>query len=265
MRKDFASPDLEASSQSHRTTGWLLVGHGTRDPAGIGEFLATVELVRSRADGIAVEPCFLEFARPTIAEGFRSLAQAGARHIVVVPVLLFSAGHAQEDIPAAVREVAKEFPHVTTAQAEHLGCHGCLLELARERFEAALAERAAVRADDTALIVVGRGSRDEGATAEMRRFVELHGERVPVASAHACFVAMAEPSLETMLAEAAQWPVRRVVVQPHLLFGGLLLDRIAQTVERHAQLHPNIEWIVASHLGPSPRVAEALCERARET
>src|SRR5262245_1199599 len=90
----------------------LLIGHGSRDAIGTAEFLATAELVRKAVAGTSVEPCFLEFAQPTIAEGFQSLAARGVGRIVAVPVLLFSAGHAKQDIPAALAAVAARFPQI---------------------------------------------------------------------------------------------------------------------------------------------------------
>jgi sirohydrochlorin ferrochelatase len=56
-----------------------------------------------------------------------------------------------------------------------------------------------------------------------------------------------------------------VVVQPHLLFGGVLLERIRNVVERQAQCHPRIEWLLTDHLGPSPLVARAIAARAAES
>jgi sirohydrochlorin ferrochelatase len=73
---------------------------------------------------------------------------------------------------------------------------------------------------------------------------------------------MAEPRLEAVLAEARQWPVRRVVVQPHLLFGGVLLDRIRQQVADQAARAPEMEWICTAHLGPHPFLTSAIVDRA---
>ena len=57
-------------------------------------------------------------------------------------------------------------------------------------------------------------------------------------------------------------PVRRVVVQPHLLFGGVLFDRIAGVVAPFAARQPAVEWLIAEHLGDSELLAEAILERA---
>jgi sirohydrochlorin cobaltochelatase len=244
--------------------GWLLVGHGTREQCGIDEFLATGRLVSQAATGHLIEPAFLEFARPTIAEALETLVARGARRVVVVPLLLFSAGHAQRDIPLAVRAAAAAHPEVSIAEAAHLGCHRLLLELSARRYEEAIAAAPPAAESETALVLVGRGSHDPAATAEMQRFLELRRAMTPVGHAIKCFVSMAEPRLEAVLDGFAECGARRVIVQPHLLFDGVLVDRIGSAVAGHAQHHPRTHWQVAAHLGCDSLLADAIAARAGE-
>lgn len=242
--------------------GLLLVGHGSREPVGVDEFLTLARLTAARAEGWAVEPCFLEFARPTIVEGFERLAGRGARRIVVAPVMLFAAGHIRRDIPAAVAAVAAGYPDLPVNQAQHLGCHQAICQLSRARSEQAAFGKAKVAAEDTALVVVGRGSHDADATREMLDFVRLRQRLSSQAQVRTAFLAMADPPLAQVLDEVARTGARRIVVQPHLLFGGVLLERMRAIVERFAHEHPRTEWLVADHLGPADRVVDALLERA---
>jgi sirohydrochlorin cobaltochelatase len=242
-------------------TGLLLVGHGSREPVGVAEFSATGRRVAELAGELAVETCFLEFAEPAIADGYRALVRRGARRIVVVPVLLFAAGHAQRDIPSAVAAVAADYPRVSVEWRRHLGCHEKILALSRLRFDEAIADTAG-GGGDTVLVMVGRGSHDAGATAEMRRFVELRARCSPVRRAWTSFVAMAEPRFTSVLDEVEAGGWTRVVVQPHLLFAGVLVDRIARTVAEYAARSPHVRWVTAGHLGPSELVAQAILGRA---
>ena len=250
-----------------REVGLLLVGHGTREAVGVEEFLTSAAQVAALAGETPVEPCFLEFAQPSIVEGFRRLVERGVRRIVVVPVLLFAAGHARRDIPLAVAAVASEFPHVAVTQAAQLGCHADLLQLSELRYQTALIGAEELAGDATTLVLVGRGSHDPDATAEMHRFAALRGElpqrnklRIEVG-----FVAMATPRFTDVLDAAAQTGARRVVIQPHLLFGGVLLERIAQTTAEYAARYPRQQWLAAAHLGPDPLVARTIFSRAAET
>jgi sirohydrochlorin cobaltochelatase len=258
---------MSASNRSFRWpngVGLLLVGHGSRDEAGNREFLETARLVAQNVAPAPVEPCFLEFAEPAIAEGFERLAQRRLRSIAVVPVLLFAAGHAKRDIPAAVAEAAARHPAIAVVQAEHLGCHEAILELSERRYREAISAHPA-NDHDTALVMVGRGSHDAEATAEMRRFAASRAASARVRRASACFVAMAEPGLPPALAEAAGCGAARVVVQPHLLFCGVLVERIRRTVDEYRTRCPAIAWITAAHLGPADLLVHAILCRAAES
>jgi sirohydrochlorin cobaltochelatase len=242
--------------------GLLLVGHGTREPRGVDEFLTLAASVARQLPQWSVAPSFLEFARPKIDEGFRALAARGVSRLVVAPVMLFSAGHVQHDIPEAVRRIACEHASIAVSEAAHFGCQEELVELSQLRFEQTIAGRAPLSPDETALVMGGRGSHDPLATADMLRFAELRGAQSAVSETRACFVALADPRLEATLDALAESRYRRIVVQPHLLFYGLLLDRIAQLVESYAQRYPRQEWVVAPHLGSHELVAQAIVRRA---
>ena len=58
------------------------------------------------------------------------------------------------------------------------------------------------------------------------RFTELRVQQTPVGEFKTCFAAIATPTLPETLAWAADAKFRRIVVQPHLLFTGEVLDQI---------------------------------------
>jgi sirohydrochlorin ferrochelatase len=176
---------------------------------------------------------------------------------------LFSAAHAQRDIPAAVAAAAAPHRGIVVEQCRDLGCHEAIVALSRLRCDEATAHLPPALGR-TALVMVGRGSHDAEATAEMRRFAELRAAGTPWHRVFTAFVAMAEPGYLDALAEAADCGASRVVVQPHLLFGGVLVDRIAAAVADFARQYPNLEWVAAAHLGPADLVARAILARAAE-
>jgi sirohydrochlorin ferrochelatase len=56
---------------------------------------------------------------------------------------------------------------------------------------------------------------------------------------------------------------RTIVVQPHLLFAGQVLDEIRRALaEVAAGEGAGKQWILTQHLGPSTMVAEAILELA---
>ena len=212
---DATHGDYRVDPENWAADGLLLVGHGTREEAGVAEFLAVAELVRQRTATL-VEPCFLELARPTIAEGVARLAERGARRITVVPVLLFAAGHAKRDIPLAVAETAVRFPSFLCGMPRRWNATTGCVELSARRFREAVgaAHEAALNhafdAAETLLVMVGRGSSDPSATAEMQRFSNLRRELTPVGGLETCFVARQSPLLADALSAG-----RRQRVPPH--------------------------------------------------
>jgi sirohydrochlorin ferrochelatase len=263
-------PDPNQSRQFRRD-GLLLVGHGTRDAAGIAEFFAAAELMRKAAVDRPLEACFLELALPTIGEGVDRLVSRGAERIIVVPLLLFAAGHAKRDIPAAVAEAAARHRGMAVLQIPALECSRHVLALSERRFQEAIADWPTVPPEETLLLMVGRGSADAKATAEMHRFARLRAEQTPVGRMLTCFMAMQTPSLADGLMEAAAGSYRRIVVQPHLLFSGELSNDIRHEVESRTgdaiQLRTEpigrqsaCQWIVTSPLGSEPELAAAVME-----
>jgi sirohydrochlorin cobaltochelatase len=246
--------------------GLLLVGHGTRDECGLAEFHDLARQVAALANGYLVEPCFLELAQPDIPPAIGRLVDRGVRQIIVAPLVLFAAGHAKRDIPRAVEEALRiQGSGFRVRYLAALECDQGILDLSRQRFDEALAGEPAVDPADTLLLLVARGSSSPEATAMMHRFAELRSKSTLAACAEVCFVAKARPSLEASLARAAQSRFRRIVVQPHLLFTGQVLEEVRQAVSAAAVSTSDAqkrEWIVTQHLGPSPLVAKAITEAA---
>jgi sirohydrochlorin cobaltochelatase len=255
---------MGSPTASGERRGVLLVGHGTRDPRGAAEFHIVAEALASRLDD-PLEACFLELAEPTIHQGVARLAARAIDVLDVVPAMLLAAGHVKRDIPGVVAAaVVAAGADASVRVAEPLECHAKVLELSALRFAETIAGRASVAAEATVAVTVGRGSRDRQATADFARFCGLLAPRVPAAAHLHAFLALAKPSLQGTLGRAAESPgCRRIVVQPHLLFAGELLIRVADAVAFAAARWPHIEWIVAPHLGPHALLVDALEDRSR--
>lgn len=249
--------DSMMETAANDAPGLLIVGHGTRDPAGLAEFHQTVEMIARRLAHVVVEGGFLEFAEPTIADAMALAARRGARRLTAAPLVLFAAGHAKRDIPAALAAAAKTHGLPAPHQLPHLGCQPPMIQLSLKRYEQAVAPLPHIADSQTLLLMVGRGSTDADANSELARFTRLRWEARPVGWHETCFAALTEPRLDRAMAMAAQLPFRRVVVQPHLLFQGELLRGIRQTVETQARRWPEIDWVAAEHLGPDELLAEA--------
>ena len=236
-------------------TGVLLVGHGTRSELGRRQCQALADAIAAGLDLrlFAVELAFLEMASPTIEAGVTRLVQQQIERMIVMPLLLFAAGHAKEDIPAAVRRAlaAANAPELPMVQTEPLGLQEAVIELAAARFREAADPQTAL--SDTCLLLIGRGSRDVEATAEMRQLGELLHQRLGIGQTQVGFLAMAEPSAQDIIQVATINNYRQIVVQPHLLFHGELLDRLQQNIETAATSVPEKAWRIGRVLGEEPK------------
>ena len=108
----------------------VLMGHGSQDPEGAGEFFELAEAVRQALPGRQVEAGVLEFPSgeaPAIEEAFGRCVAAGATTVQAVPVLLSMAGHARQDMPHQVAEARRRHPGMAIELCPGLGIHPLLL------------------------------------------------------------------------------------------------------------------------------------------
>jgi len=238
--------------------GILLVGHGTRDPRGQAQFMELARRLAARYPVTPLAACYLELVEPSVDEAVDRLAAQGVERVVAVPVMLFAAGHVLRDIPAAVQVALENHPRVSLAMTDALGCDPRLVELSQRRFDEAVVAKTASPTEQTMLLLVGRGSSDLDAQAALARFAALRRERLPSVCVEICYVAAARPTLDEGLAVVAQSPCATVVVQPHLLFAGQVLDTVVEAVRRMVEKEPAKRWLLAEPLGPERLIVEAL-------
>lgn len=221
-------------------------------------------LAAERLPELPVGPAFLELADPPIKSAIDELlATSPVKRLLVLPLLLFAAGHAKRDIPNAVAAAMARHPEVECRQLPHLGTHRAVAELSARRMKEALAGAPDLEPGATLGLMVGRGSYDPEAQAEWRAFVARRQELTPEIGLESCFLAMASPTPEELLPVLLGGGWRRFVWQPHLLFQGELSDRVKAFANRLASEEPGRDWRATAHLGPEPSLAEAIAEIAR--
>jgi sirohydrochlorin cobaltochelatase len=243
----------------------LLAAHGTRDPAGVAGFQALAARVAdlARPDGIEVAGGFIELSAPPLRDAVTSLAGAplastGPARVVAVPLMLVAAGHAKGDIPAALAREQARHPGVSFTYARTLGPHPALIGL--------LDTRVAAVAGDTppAVLVVGRGSTDPDANADVVKTARLLWEGREYPLSETAFVSLARPDVTEGLERCRLLGARRIVVARYFLFPGVLPDRVAEQAAEYAAAHPGLDIAVAGVLGDCDEIAALVLERYRE-
>jgi sirohydrochlorin cobaltochelatase len=242
----------------------LFVGHGSRDPEGTEEFGRLVDLFRAGAPSRVVEWGFLEFARPVLGEGIARCVERGAQTIAVLPGMLMAAGHAKNDIPSEIHEARQRYPGVRFHYGRHLHLHPNVIELCRIRIEEAEAGADPVGRPDTVLLVVGRGSSDPDANADVSKLARLLGEGLGFGWAAACFIGVTTPLLPEALERCRRLGYARVLVFPFFLFTGVLEKRIRRTTAEFARQHTDTQFLCAGYLNAHPLLRDVFAERAHE-
>ncbi|MET7946932.1 uroporphyrinogen-III C-methyltransferase [Micromonospora sp. NPDC005324] len=242
-------------------TGLVIVGHGTRSAAGVEQFAALVERVRGRGDVGDVEGGFIELSRPPLTDAVGALVARGHRALVALPLVLTGAGHGKGDIPAAMAREQQRHPGLSYRYGRPLGPHPLLHEALEQRIDAALA--GADRAD-TWVALIGRGSTDPDANAEVAKVARLLWEGRGYAGVEPGFISLAQPSVPAVLERLRRLGARRIVVAPYFLFAGVLPDRIVAQSAEFAAAHPDLDVRVAEVIGDCDALADLVLQRYAE-
>ena len=244
----------------------LLMGHGSRDPDGVSEFLDLVAAVRDGVPpGRVIVAGVLEFAGPgvpSIQDAIDRCIATRARCILAVPVLLFNAGHAKEDMPGQITRASARYPGLDLRLAQPLGLDYCLLEIIEERLLELEHQLAPGRPEETAVLLVGRGTSDAAANGDLFKIGRLLWERNLYGMVECCFAGMTQPLVPAGIDRCVRLGARRILVIPYFLNTGILVKRIHTQARAAREAYPGIEIAVGGHLGVHPKLVALLLTRA---
>jgi sirohydrochlorin cobaltochelatase len=241
----------------------LVVGHGTRSDSGVAEFNAFMDRLQRRLDAPyrAAAGGFIELSRPPVTEAVATLFDQGHRELVALPLVLVAAGHGKGDIPAALLREQVRHPGMSYTYGRPLGPHPSLFEILERRIEALLGD---VARADTHVLLVGRGSTDPDANAEIAKVARLLWEGRGYASVEPAFVSLADPGVPAGLEKLRRLGAERIIVAPYFLFPGILPDRIVDQSSAFASDHPDLAVGVAEVIGDCDELADLVIERYNE-
>ncbi|MYQ91819.1 sirohydrochlorin chelatase [Streptomyces sp. SID4946] len=239
----------------------LIAGHGTRDDAGAEAFRAFVRELGLRRPDLPVAGGFIELSPPPLGDAVAELVERGVRRFAAVPLMLVSAGHAKGDIPAALTREKERHPGISYTYGRPLGPHPALLNVLERRLDDAIGDQD--RAEVTVLLV-GRGSTDPDANAEVFKAARLLWEGRGYAGVETAFVSLAAPDVPSGLDRCVALGARKIVVLPYFLFTGILPDRVRRQTEEWAAAHPETPVASADVIGPEPELLDLVLERYEE-
>ena len=238
----------------------LIVGHGTRSAEGVSQFVAHVNRIRAISK-VDVTGGFIELSEPALADAVAELVAAGHRRVVAIPLVLVAAGHSKGDIPAALKRESLRHPGLVFDYGRPLSGHPTILNLLTERLDAVLSPD---KRTDTAVLLVGRGTTDPDANADVARVARLFWEGRRLQMVEPAFVSLAEPSVLQGLERCRALGAQRIVVLPYFLFSGVLPERVITQGRSWGEENQDIELRFADLIGDCRPLAELVLERYAE-
>ena len=241
----------------------LFVGHGSKDPEGNEEIRQFVASLAPELDVPIIETCFLEFARPDMLQGLNTCVARGATRVAVIPIILFSAGHAKIHIPAAIDEAKELHPHVQFIYGRPIGIHEEVINILSTRMaEAGFASGEDY--DDLAVLVIGRGSSDADANSDIYKMSRLFWERYKAPLVETAFMGVTYPLYDEGVERCLKLGAKRIVLLPYFLFTGVLIKRMSDQLEKFRAQYPDAQFEMAEYFGFHPLLKEVLKDRVEE-
>lgn len=233
----------------------LYVCHGSRSQAAREQAATFIQKCLEKSPAPIREYGFLEYAKPTIEESFRSCVRKGATMIAVVPVLLLTAAHAKTDIPNELTRIMEHFPKVTVSYGRPIGVNTKMIVPITERIR----ETGIEITENSLVLLVGRGSSDPDVKRDLNKLADILIEQTSLGNVKTCFLTAAEPSLKDALNAAAEERYDKVFVVPYLFFTGILMKRIRRIIEMTANCE---KFVLCQCLGYHPEIEKILLESA---
>ncbi len=169
-------------------------------------------------------------------------------------------GHGSRDV-----EAIGEFEAVARGIRERLPQYDVesgFLEFAQPVIREAV-ERAGDRiaAEETLLVVVGRGASDPDANSNVAKVMRMLWEGFGFGWGETAYSGVTFPLVAPALEHAAKLGYRRIVVFPYFLFTGILVKRIYAHTDLVAERYPEIEFVKAPYLNDHTLVLDSFAER----
>ncbi|MGC3832986.1 CbiX/SirB N-terminal domain-containing protein [Moritella viscosa] len=118
---------------------------------------------------------------------------------------------------------------------------------------------------DTMLVVVGRGTSVVDANADAAKLTRIACENLGFGWSETVYSGVTFPSVGRGLEMALKLGFKKIVVAPYFLFGGKLIDRIYNYVDKVANENPDVVFLKADYLRAQDHVINTFELRINET
>lgn len=220
----------------------IVLAHGSRDERSVTTIHAIAEMTGARA-------AFLDLAAPSLDDAVDQLVGEGHPEIVVVPLLLTDAYHANHDVPAVVTAAEARHPGVRVRVTQTLGLDNAVFTVLDRRLREATV-------DCDGVVLAAAGSSNPEVNAAVARAATAWGARRGLPTV-AAFASQAPPAAGEAVRMLRDVGCEHIAVGLLFIAPGVLTDRVEElALESGAE-------VVSKPLGAAPEIAELI--RARST
>ncbi|MYL48743.1 sirohydrochlorin chelatase [Halobacillus litoralis] len=235
----------------------LYVSHGSRKKQAKEEAIHFLNRVQRQVNCELSHICFLELADPDVLEGIRKLVEKGADRIVIIPVLLLSAGHYFKDIPHEIEKAEAIYPDISITYGQTLGVQERITDVLVDRLKELPTEM-----DESAnVLLVGRGSRHPDTKTSIEWIAGELKEKGRIRHIQTCYLAALSPRFPDEFEESLSNYSKTIVV-PYLWFTGLLYDSLEKSVVNAKEKGHHV--YLASYLNDHPNMVQSLVDRVNQ-
>jgi sirohydrochlorin cobaltochelatase len=246
-------------------TAIIFIGHGSRDPESNQEFRKLVESFKKKRTDLNIFYGFVELEKPGIKEIAFELARMDQYlELVFIPVFLFTSRHIKNDIPIIIEQLKFSFPQKKMFCTETINCHPLIIAQLQKRIDQEN-KIGQFNEQDTALIVVGRGSSDPHSNGEFQKIVRLVEENRNFQLVLPTYIGITRPLFRDTLNLVSRLRPKNILVVPYFLFRGRLIKKLEDQIIDFKSVYPWIKVILASHLGIDENITTFLNSRIDES
>ncbi len=238
----------------------LFIGHGSRVSEANEELLRFTRQLAVKFDTLITETCFLEWAFPNVLQGMELCIKQGAKRILLLPIMLFAAGHAKIDIPMVLAQARQKYPNVEFIYETPLGVDKGILPILSELLQAVQPHRK----EDTAVLLVGRGSSDPDANSDLYKIARLFWEHTDARWVEVAYYGVTTPLVEEGIERCICLGAKEVIVLPYLLFTGVLISRLKQKLFQINRQYSSIAIRMGGYLGVSDQLVSLFSRRLNQ-
>ncbi|REJ06365.1 sirohydrochlorin chelatase [Halobacillus trueperi] len=235
----------------------LYVSHGSRKKEAKEEAVHFLTHVQRKVDCELYHICFLELADPDVLEGIRKLVEKGAEKVVIIPVLLLSAGHYFKDIPNEIEKAKAIYPDLSITYGQTLGVQERITDVLVDR----LKELPAELDETTNVLLVGRGSRHPDTKKSIELIADVLKEKCRIEHIQTCYLAALSPRFADAFEESLRKYSKTIVI-PYLWFTGLLYESLEKSLQNVREKGGHV--YLASYLNDHPNMVQSLVDRVNQ-